>query len=77
MKHISKDTAVSAPLLNGKYYMIKMKKLMLGQTQICKESDAFCKTVIDTGTSSIRGPNDIVTKFLKDDLGKLLNECIT
>ena len=63
-------TAVSGSLLNEARYMVKLKKVMLGDTEMCKESDAFCKAHIDTGCTSIIGPNEIVTKFLKEKLGK-------
>ena len=66
-----KDTAVSVKIEAGGRMYIKMKKLMLGDIEACKENDASCKGLIDTGSSDILGPKDMVNKFLKQKLGKL------
>ena len=71
--HAKMDTAVTGPLMDHRKYIVKMKKLMLGKTEMCKEEDDSCKALIDTGCRSILGPSGIVTKFLKDVLGKLPN----
>ena len=75
--HVIKDTAAFAPLLNGKHYAFRMKKLMIGETVMCKDNDASCISIIDTGCRSIKGPNEIVMKFLKDVLSELPNKCIS
>ena len=65
-----KETAVSANIEAGRSMFIKMKKLMLGDTETCKEDDASCKAQIDSGCSNIKRPKEIV-EFLKEKLGKL------
>ena len=69
--HLKEDTAVSVNLEAGDTIKIKMKKLMLGDIEACKENDAGCIALVDTGCSDIKGPRGIVNKFLKDELGKL------
>ena len=68
---LKKDTAVSAKIEAGGKILFKMKKLMLGDTEACKAEDASCIAYVDTGCSSLKGPKDVVNKFLKDNLGKL------
>ena len=53
----------------GGMFLIKMKKLMLGDTEACKAEDASCKAYIDTGCSNIKGPKAPIDEFLKDKLG--------
>ena len=69
--HLKKDTAVSVKIEAGERMYIKMKKLMLGDIEACKENDASCKALVDTGCTDIIGPKDIVNKFLKEKMGKL------
>ena len=69
--HLKKETVVSAKIEAGGMILIKMKKLMLGDTEACKEEDASCKAYIDTGCSNLKGPKAIVDEFLKEKLGKL------
>ena len=71
--HLEKETAVSAKIeARGMgLILIKMKKLMLGDTEACKERHPSCKAIIDTGCSNIKGPKAIVDEFLKEKLGKL------
>ena len=69
--HLKKDTAVSVKIEAGERMYIKMKKLMLGDIEACKENDASCKALVDTGCTDIKGPKDIVNKFLKEKMGKL------
>ena len=71
------DTAIIVPLMNVNRYMVKMNKVMFGQTEMCKEGDTFCKALIDTGSTCIRGPKEKMTNFLQDNLGELPNECIS
>ena len=71
--HFKKDTAASAKLEAGGKILIKMKKLMLGDIEACKEGDASCKAYLDTGCSNLKGPKAVVDKFLKEKLGKLTN----
>ena len=67
--HLEMETAVSANVEAGGLFMIKMKKLMLGDTEACKEEDASCRAWIDTGTSNIKGPKDVVNRLLRETLG--------
>ena len=57
MKHISKriQQRLQSSKLGGKI-LIKMKKLMLGDIEACKEGDASCKAYLDTGCSNLKGP---------------------
>ena len=71
--HIVKGTEVTAQLMEDKKYIVKMNKLVIGKTEMCKEGDESCKALIDTGYSCILGPSAKVTKFLKDALRELPN----
>ena len=38
----------------GGMFLIKMAKVMLGDTEACKVEDASCKAYIDTGCSNLK-----------------------
>ena len=67
--HLKRDTAVSVNIEAGGMFLIKMAKVMLGDTEACKAEDAICKAYIDTGCSNIKGPKVPIDEFLKDKLG--------
>ena len=67
--HLKRDTAVSVNIEGRGKFLIKMKKLMLGDTEACKAEDASCKAYIDTGCSSIKGPKAVIDQFLDEKLG--------
>ena len=56
--HLKKDTAVSVKIEAGGQMYIKMKKFMLGDIEACKENDASCKALVDTGCTDILGPKN-------------------
>ena len=47
---------------------IKMKKLVLGDMEMCKEEDDECKLLVDSGCTLIHGPKDKVEEFNKKKL---------
>ena len=51
--HIVKGTDVTGPLMDDAKYFVGMNKLVLGESEMCKEGDDSCKALIDTGCSSI------------------------
>ena len=69
--HLKEDTAVPVKIEAGGQIYIKITKFMLGDVEACKEKDASCKALVDTGCTDILGPKDIVNKFIKEEMGKL------
>ena len=67
--HLKEETAVSAKLISKTTMLIKMKKLALGETEMCKEEDEECKLLVDTACTSIMGPKEKVEEFNKETLG--------
>ena len=69
--HLKEETAVSAKLISKRTMLIKMKKLALGETEMCKEEDEECKAYwLTLPVLSIMGPKEKVEEFNKETLGE-------
>ncbi|KAI6646312.1 Cathepsin D [Oopsacas minuta] len=65
---LKEKTGISAKIVGKGTMTIGMQKMDLGGVEVCKEGDASCHALIDTGCSLIYGPEAVVAKFNKDHL---------
>ena len=77
--HFKEETAVTAKMISTEKIMLQMKKLQIGDTEMCKEEDGNCELTIDTGCSIIKGPKVPVEKFNQEKLSEFdfgISSCI-
>ena len=73
--HLEKGLGIKVPVVGDGHFVVEMDRVKFGDTIMCEKGGSVsCTAVVDSGTSTIKGPKKEIDEFNTKVLSELFNK---